>query len=69
MSDSEIAVLHLVELRKKMPPFVMPATEGPPICSENGWRCMVNSRVDALSDASADTKKQQYVMRAICVGK
>ena len=57
MSDSEIAVMHLRELKKKMPCFAIPPTEGPPICSENDWQALVNSRKNAFNVAtSADEK-------------
>lgn len=52
MSYAEVASLHLKELRKKMPTFVMPVTEGPPICPENDLHNLVAERENAKSDAA-----------------
>jgi hypothetical protein len=56
MSDSEIASLHLIELRKKAPTFAMPQTEGPEICRECNWSSLIAERRAALVDANTTSE-------------
>lgn len=61
MSDSEIAVMHLIELKKKMPCFTMPHTDGPPICLGNDWVCMVDSRKEALLSVTTSAEEKAAI--------
>lgn len=57
MSNSEVASLHLKELRKKMPTFVMPQTEGPQICQEDELCSLIDARKLAMGSAKDDKTK------------
>jgi hypothetical protein len=36
--------LHMKELKKKMPTFAIPQTEGPPVCSVDEWNALIGCR-------------------------